>query len=256
MQQLSNERIKELSKLRLKKYREESGLVLVEGQRTIRQLLISEIRIKELYLTGEALEQYEDIPQRAVGSRLFLVDEKQISRISAAKSPQKIIGLVEQKRPSFRRKERLLYLDRVSEPGNLGAIFRTAQASGMDGIVLSPACCEIYNPKTVRASVGTVFTLPSMTADYDFLARSSNEIIVTDAQEGVSLFSEKLKRRSYILVIGSEASGIAKELLKVEHFKLKIPMLRDLESLNAAVAAGLCMYSLNQDIIEEFPGVG
>lgn len=247
MQYLSNERVKELAKLRLKKFRDEKKSVIVEGIRIVQQLIIDGIPIAEMYCNEKSIEKYLSFEKDTAG--FFLAKEHQINRLSDSKSSQDILALVEIKSPEFSGTERLLYLDRISEPGNIGAIFRTAKAAGIEGIILSPGCCDIFNPKTVRASVGTVFSVPGIIRDYDYLDRLDNELIVTDANEGSSLYSLDSEKKPYVLIIGSEANGIDRELIRRAHKKVRIPMLKKLESLNVAVAAGLCIYQLNRDIL-------
>ena len=250
MQYLSNERVKELKKLKMKKYREERKLVLVEGVRIIKQLLTFRIPLKEIYCTVDDIEKYSEIITRITSERVFLAKKQHLRQMSATDNPQDFLALVETKRPQLKKQERLLFIDRVSDPGNIGTIFRTAMATLMDGIILSPDCCEIFNPKTIRASMGTVFVIPSKIADYRELSKLPNRMIITDIKEGISLFEIKPVEHPYLLVIGSEATGINQDLMKKAACKIHIPMGGDMESLNVSVAAGLCMYSFNRDIIE------
>ncbi len=251
MPYLSNERAKELSKLRLKKYRDEKKQVIVEGTRTIRQLITDSVPLLELFCPEKEAGKYNSVISCIPSDKLFWAEEHQISRIAASKTSQNILALVEKKSPAITEQKRLLFIDRVSDPGNVGAVFRTAKASGMQGIILSPESCDVFNPKTVRASVGAVFSLPNIVADYGFLKQCNSEIIVTDVNEGCSIFDIAAGGEPYILVIGSESTGIDRELMQIAHRKARIPMLNNLESLNVAVAAGLCMYHLNKDILED-----
>jgi len=249
MQELSKEKLKDLRKLRLKKFRDEKKQVLVEGSRTIRQLITDRVSLSELYCLESAVKSYTDILEHIGSERIYVLKEHQIEQLTAAKSAQNIIALVECRVPDFRKMDRLVYIDRISDPGNLGAIFRNARATGMDGVILSPECSDIFNPKTVRASVGTLFSLPSKVSEFEQLQGLDKEIIITDSEKGEPLFSFPLPENGYILVLGSEAFGVDRRIVAKADRRIRIPMLNRVESLNVAVAAGLCMYRLNRDIL-------
>lgn len=275
MELVTNAKVKELSKLRQKKYRDESNLVLIEGRRTIKQLLTDGIPILELYATEEELARFSrylndssqaersavnsqidgkvfGFPEKLVNRQgIFLANEQQLNKLGDSKSPQKIVALVKKKTEPIRKTDRFVFVERISDPGNLGTIIRTAKATGMDGVLLSPGCCDLFNPKTVRASVGSVFSVPSMVVDYDYLKELPGRIIVTDTREGNSLYDIGEDMKPFVLVVGSEASGISGELRKLAKDFVRIPMLQNLESLNAAVAAALCMYQLNRSMLKQ-----
>ena len=251
MQYLSKERSKELKKLQLKKYRDARNLVLVEGIRTIKQLVIFKIPLLEVYCSEKEIERFGDILGKIPSEKIFLTREYQVKKAAATETPQKIFALVEIKVPPLHNDQRLLYLDRVSDPGNLGTIFRLAVAAKMDGVILAPDSCDIFNPKVVRASMGAVFAIPSMISDHQSIERRTHQIIVTDVKEGTSIYDIEPPQRPYILVIGSEAEGIATELLNLADIRINIPMGGKLESLNVAVAAGFCMYALNRDLLSK-----
>jgi len=251
MQELSKEKLKDLKKLHRKKFRDAKKQVLVEGSRTIRQLITDQIHLLELYCLDSNWKRYSDIIEYVQSDRVYTLKEHHIEQLAAAKSAQDIIALVECQVPDFQKMDRIVYIDRISDPGNLGAIFRTARATGMDGIILSPDCSDIFNPKTLRASVGTLFSIPSKISEFEQLQGLNSEIIITDSRKGESLFSFTMSDKGYILVVGSEAFGVEEKIVKNADRRIRIPMLNRLESLNVAVAAGLCMYQLNRDILTQ-----
>ncbi|MBW6516328.1 MAG: RNA methyltransferase [Candidatus Cloacimonetes bacterium] len=249
MQYLSKEKSKELKKLLMKKYRDQRKLLLVEGIRTIKQLSTYQIPLLEIYCTEEEIEHYSDIISQISSESVFIAKDFQLKQLSSAETPQSLIALVEMKTPEFVDNERLLFIDRVSNPGNLGTIFRVAKAALIDGIILSPECCDIYNPKVVRASMGTVFALPSMISDYQYLKGIPNKVIITSLSKGVSIYDIESNEHPYVLVVGSEATGINEELVQIADKMITIPMAGGIESLNVAVATSICLYFLNRDIL-------
>ncbi len=240
MQKLSKDNLKEFSKLKQKKYRQQQGLVIVEGTRLIEQLSKNYVEIRALFVVDES-----DIPAYLSKQTLiYQLQSWQLEKITTTQNPQNIAALVPTNSPEIKKTSFLLYLDGVKEPGNLGAIFRTACAADVDGIILSPDCCEIYNPKVIRASLGTVFSLPSAVKDIDWLKIQTSHLLVTSLQQAENLYELPKKQRDIILVLGSEADGIRKEICDIADQHIKIPISAQIESLNVAVAAGIFIFHL------------
>lgn len=240
MEKISNNYLKELVKLKQKKYREISKKVIVEGYRTIKQIHLNGITLEELYISKST---YYDIgcfkPKNT-----FLLEDWQFERISSTKSPPQISALIRAETRQIKNREFLLYLDNIKEPGNLGTIIRTAAAAGISGVVLSPDCCEIFNPKVIRASSGTVFSVPIERKEYDWLKIQKSVIITATMDNSINLFKLKKPDENIILVLGSEAFGISKEILEISDIRISIPLTDKIESLNVAVAAGIAIYYL------------
>jgi TrmH family RNA methyltransferase len=240
MEKISNNYLKELVKLKQKKYREISKKVIVEGYRTIKQIHLNGITIEELYISKSASYDTGCFKPK----NIFLFEDWQFERISSTKSPSQISALIRAETRQIKNREFLLYLDNIKEPGNLGAIVRTAAAAGISGVVLSPDCCEIFNPKVIKASSGTVFSVPIEKKDYKWLKIQKSVIITTTMEDSISLFKLKKPDKNIILVLGSEAFGISKEILEISDIRIKIPLTDKIESLNVAVAAGIAIYYL------------
>lgn len=240
MQELSNNQLKEFAKLQQKKYRIEQGKVIVEGIRLIKQLLHDQVEIDLLFVENE-----NDIPsQLSDKTRIYKIKEWQFKKITSTQHPQKIAAVVKTHAQKIISKKFLLYLDDIKEPGNLGTIFRTASAAGIDGIVLSPDCCEIYNPKVMRSSLGTVFTMPWQIENYNWLKEQNANILVSTLHKAENIFDHKLSDRNTILVIGSEANGVHPQIYEYASKCIKIPMFGKLESLNVSVATGIILFHL------------
>ncbi|MBC8384931.1 MAG: RNA methyltransferase [Candidatus Cloacimonetes bacterium] len=241
---LSSEGIKFLKKLQQKKNRQEFQRVVVEGFRTIEQISKSGIWFEDIFITGNCQFSLENIKTK----RIFNLPHWQIEKIASTKTPQNICGLINTKTVPVLENKFLLYLDKISDPGNLGAIIRSAAAAGTSGIILSPECCEIFNPKVIRASSGLVFSFPIEVHDHDWLKVQDSQIIVTTANGLTDLFSLKIPKQNIILVIGSEAFGVSQEILNFADQTIRIPISKQVESLNAAVAAGICIFFLSSKI--------
>ena len=235
--ELSNNHIKELAKLQQKKFRILNKKTIVEGVRLIDQLKSYGMSFNEIIISDP--DQIN--PSLYSAEKISIANEDQMKKITATITPQKIAAVIDIIPVPIQQTEFLLYLDGISDPGNMGTIFRTATAAGVSGIILSPDCCEIYNPKVIRASLGSVFHLPSETHEHNWLKDVKTPIIATTLENSTDLF--ELKRpASLMLVIGSEAFGVSKEVLSLADHKVKIPIRGNIESMNAAVASGIAIY--------------
>lgn len=247
----ANGQVKELVRLKNKsRAREEAGVFLVEGPRMARE--IPEEWIEGLYLSESYQKKGGWTPKK--GIRTEILSDTVFAYVSDTKTPQGILAVV--KRVSYGmeevcrvvggRKPLLLVLDNLQDPGNLGTIFRTAEAAGVTGIVLGNDCVDIYNPKVIRSTMGAVFRVPFL----------YTEDIVGTLEElrlrGVRLFAAHLKgendydRESYqggsAFLIGNEGNGLRDEVTACADCLVKIPMEGKAESLNAAVAASLLVF--------------
>lgn len=237
---ISKERLKHLAKFKQKKIRQSENLVIVEGYRLIEQLIKNGIEIEELYVAEDyKLKLQAKCP-------IFNLKKYELEKITSTETPQEIAALIKTNLLPIFRKRRLLYLDGISEPGNLGTIIRTAAAFSMDGIILSPDCCEIFNPKVIRASLGAVFFIPIEIHDDNWLKKQSAVKIATSLNNAIPLERFSIPIENWILILGSEATGIKSEILTFADEKIKIPQSSLMESLNVAVAAGILMHTFTK----------
>jgi len=225
-------------KLKQKKYQIFYNQVLVEGQRLIKQISENGIEILSVY-TYHKEASLPFLPK----NKVQIISKKSFFALASTKTPQDFVAVVERKTLQLKSKKFLLYLDRVSDPGNLGTIIRTALAFDVDGIVLSPGSCDIFNPKVIRASMGAVFSLPILQKPYSWLENQKAEIILADVQ-GEPIQNSTRKLENIILVMGSEAFGVSSEIKKMSSKKITIPTSKKIESLNLSVATGICLFTL------------
>ncbi|MBN2830614.1 MAG: RNA methyltransferase [Candidatus Cloacimonetes bacterium] len=243
MKVLSKNSCKELKRLQQKKYRKQKNEVIVEGVRLIKQLLDNRIYPKEVYfLKGVSFHKFPFL--EGLHADYFEVTEQQLKSICDTEQPQEIACLIPCIQKPIHDRNFLLYLDGISDPGNLGTIIRTAVAAGIAGIALSNDSCELFSPKVIRASLGSIFSIP---IEYQTTQWLSNErgikigAVLDDAQS-VSEF--QIPEGNKILVIGSEANGIRPDVAKLLDHRIKLAQRDNIESLNAAIAASILMYKL------------
>jgi TrmH family RNA methyltransferase len=171
----TKQNIKELTHLHKKKYRSEEKKLLIEGKRLLNQIHKNGIGIKELFCLESDKELFEYLQPESI----TYGEAWELEKLAQTKTSQQVIGLIDAQKLPVIKTDFLLYLDNISEPGNLGTIFRTALGLGVDGIITSPGCCELFNPKAIRASMGAVLTLPSEEHDYEWLFEQKGKVMVT-----------------------------------------------------------------------------
>jgi len=148
--------------------------------------------------------------------------------------------------------KRLIAMDGVQDPGNVGTIIRTADAAGFEGIILSNQCADVFSPKVLRATMGSIFRMGiRMTEDLPGLLAGmvkAGASVLSSQLDGEPFYQRSAMNERFVLVIGSEGNGVTDEVKAVATHKVKLPMRGGAESLNAAVAAGIMMYELTRDL--------
>lgn len=236
---LSRERLKYLLSLGRKKERLETGQVIVEGANILEQLLCNGVMPLELYLEGDY-----PLPQIVGNTPVFKLQKGDLERISDTNHPQGIAALYPVPRPRDASFKTALYLDGISDPGNMGTIFRIAAAFGIGAILLSESCVEVSSPKVIRASLGSVYWLPYRVLPANLLIKQKLSLVCLDMKAELELMDYLPKDEPTVYVIGSEAHGISAELVKASTASLKIAMQPQMESLNAAIATGILAHYL------------
>lgn len=240
---LSKNHWTELKKLKQKNYRKEQQKTLVEGLNIIEQLIDNGLQPLELLTTEKQAER--ELLKR-LNCPVYTTNEHQLSALTETESPQGMVALYDIPEHSIKQFKTALYLDGIRDPGNLGTIFRLVAAFAWDGIFLSPDCCEVFSPKVIRASLGSVFWIPASVNDIQWLSEQKAEIAGLTMTDAIDI--RKFKRQKdmpFILVIGSEAAGINPSIQKIVSSKISISMKGRMESLNAAVATGIALFKLS-----------
>ena len=233
--------MKDLAHLGTKKFREREGLVIVEGERCLAQLAAAGVPPREVYLAPGAPQQHPVVALAQAEAR-YAVQPHQMERLTRAVSPPPIAALFEARTPPLPQGGHILFLDGIRDPGNLGAILRSAVALGAAGVALSPDCCELFNPKVVQSALGAPFFFPCVTRERDWVLAWQGQVCAAHMQ-GTPAHELPAPAGDALLVIGSEAHGVCDELLARADVRVRIPQPGPMESLNAAVAAGILLYA-------------
>ena len=238
-----NDKVKYLKKLSKKKYRDLYNEFLIEG----RHLVIEAYKhnmLKEIILCDGEVTPF-DVPYTVVSYEVM-------KKISEVETPQKIMGICK-KLNETTIGSRILLLDEIQDPGNMGTIIRSAVAFDIDTIILSKNCVDLYNPKVVRSTQGMLFHIPILIYEFDELLPMLKElkipIYATRVEYGtdVSTLKEDEKKR-FALLMGNEGNGVHPEYLELSDKNLYIPMSNEVESLNVAIATSILLYELrNKD---------
>ncbi|MGN0155341.1 MAG: TrmH family RNA methyltransferase [Lachnospiraceae bacterium] len=242
----SNSKIKNLTKcMKNAKERRKQDIFLVEGIR-----MFSEIP-KELHVETFATEEFFEKNTGLFADISYeLVTEHIMQSVSDTKTPQGVISLVKRQHYSTEDvcqapQPLIMALENIQDPGNLGTILRTAEGAGVTGILMSRDTVDIYNPKVVRATMGSIFRIPFCYVDdlTEFVTRLNGENFETYSAhlQGTSFYDFDY-RNPTIFCIGNEGNGLSRELSNATKYKIKIPMMGKVESLNAATAATVLMY--------------
>ncbi len=238
----NNPFIKETVSLKDKKGRKEYGLFLVEGRKMVTECLRSGMEVEGIIVA----ESYEgEIP---LSQPITRVSDDIFRFLSDEKTPQGILCRTRIPVPTLLPpKGKCLFLDGVSDPGNLGAILRTANAAGYKEVYLTTECADPFSPKCVRASMSGVFFTEIYRAERaEILSVLKDTPILIADMDGENVFSYTPPKR-FALVIGNEGNGVSEEVKKSAYHTVKIPMEDTQESLNAAVSAGIIMYILQRE---------
>ena len=234
-----NKKIKDLVKLKQKKYRDSENKFIIETENLIKEAYLEDV-LEEVYiLENEKLSFNIDCP-------IYYVSESVMNKIKEVNT-SKYIGVCTKKDSNLYIGKRFLMLDKVSDPGNLGTIIRSAVAFNIDTLILSDDSCDIYNDKTIRATEGALFRLniirePLLEA-LNNLEKLNINIYGTDVIKGDSVST--INKENFCVIMGNEGSGIS-EKVKAKINKYIHLDINNVESLNVAVATSIILYELNK----------
>ena len=229
--------------LKEKKGRDALGAFLVEGSKMVCEALSSSFTVEALLLREDFALPFPVDPALPV----YRLSESVFNSLSDTRTPQGIAAVLRQDvRPLSG--SLLLALDGIQDPGNMGTLIRTADAAGFSGILLSSDCVDIFSPKVIRATMGSVFRMgfsfpPSLAGELTSM-RSSGFSVVSSQLDGEPFYGRNPLRPPLVLIVGNEGNGISDEVKAVATHRYRLPMPGGAESLNAAVAAGIMMYDI------------
>ncbi|MBZ0296283.1 MAG: RNA methyltransferase [Anaerolineae bacterium] len=251
-----NPRVVEARKLSQRKHRQQQGRFLVEGLQLLHMALDGgqqpqDVFYCEALFTGSEapalLDRFTD-----AGATVIAVAEDVLRALSDRDTPQGIVATFTLAPPeldavTLQGDELIIVLDRLQDPGNLGTILRTADAAGAAAVVLLTPSTDPYDPKTVRASMGSLFNLPVIQVDdpsmlFDWLQRNGLRPVGADAHQGVRWTAYDW-RNGLALVLGNEARGLSDDVQAHIHDWVHLPVIGKADSLNVAIAGGVLMYA-------------
>ena len=241
----NNPLIKETASLKDKKGRRQLGEFLVEGHKMAQECRQSPLQIEKVFVTPDFLEEYAKLFSEEV---CVCVSEDVLHHLCDEKTPQGVVCRVKLPQERVPAPEgKCLILDGVADPGNMGAIIRTANAAGYKTLYLTKDCTDPYSPKSVRASMSGIFKTTIAYVDREHLPQvfASFDVFVAD-MVGENVFLTDTPR-AFALAIGNEGRGISDTVRSMATKFISIPMQGGQESLNASVAAGIAMYALSKD---------
>ena len=237
---LDNSRVKYAYSLKMHKNRTLNKEFLIEGKKVLKMALEAHL-VKEIFSSIEL----DEIPENF---EYYRVNEGIINKLSSVKNPEGVVAIcsfMDNKLP-LKPYQKVIYLDHINDPGNMGTMIRTALGLGYDAVFVSKGSCDIYNDKVVASSKGAIFKMPIFEKELEEL-KKDYQIIVTsldDRSENVEDILNK-KKSPFALVFGNEAHGVEESVLALSDLLVKIPM-KDMDSLNVSIAAGIFMYLLNK----------
>ena len=262
-----NPLVKTVAALTEKKKRKETGCFRLDGKKLVAEAIQAKIALSAILLRTDAVERFSSLCEAAVEADLVLaervlsVSDSVFDRLTEEKSPEGIIAVAYMPkelhataRPEalaalVGHSERLLLAESLRDPGNLGTVMRSCAALGIDRLVLSDDCADLYSPKTVRAAMGAIFRLPTVTVAAEDFAAAVSAL----RAEGRHVYATALHREAKLIgswtldvgdcfVIGNEGHGLSQDVIEACDACALIPMREDSESLNAAAAAAICIW--------------
>ncbi|MEY3624677.1 RNA methyltransferase [Aquiluna borgnonia] len=248
-------RVKGVAALQQKDARFETGLFLLEGPQGLKELARDPSLAREVFATEAALERYdaEFVKLGSAEVPVVVTSQRAMEKLSDTKTPQGVVAVVGQLDVELSdlidSSPRLIaILDRVQDPGNAGTVLRAADAAGADGVIFSRDCVDLYNPKVVRATAGSILHVPCV------IEAESRAVVLSLQASGVQVFAASAGGKSILSseldltrptawIFGNEAQGVSQELLELVDEVVALPIYGEAESLNLATAASVCLYA-------------
>lgn len=250
----SNPKVKKLLTWQKKrKEREEDGIYIVEGLRMFVEA--PQDKVREVYVSESFYKKKrEELCLDAWGKKLEILSDSVYGHVSDTKTPQGVLVVMEQMQYSLEevitekegKASLLMVLDNLQDPGNLGTILRAGEAAGVTGVVMSSDCVDIYNPKVIRSTMGSIYRMPFIYVE------NLPTVVKMLGEKEIHTYAAHLKgKRSYeeedftkgtAFLIGNEGNGLQDEVADAAEIYVKIPMCGEVESLNAAIAASVLMF--------------
>lgn len=246
-----NETVKNIRKLKEKKYRDLNNSYIIEGIKLIKEAIIEKKLIKQIVVCEENINNGvidKKLLYEIAKYECIYVNKKIFTLISDVQNPQGILAVIEKQNSEDNidyKEDIIVVLDGIQDPGNLGTILRTIDSVGLKQVIVSKETADAYNPKVVRSTMGAIFRVNIIESDnlietLKNLRKHKYKIMATSLETNNYIYDVDYNKK--VIVIGNEANGVSKEILNAAEEKIKIPMLGRTESLNASVATSIILY--------------
>lgn len=263
IQSKSNSTVTELSKLLNKKYREQRKLFVCDGIKLFLEAVTFEANIRYVVLenntvfSDEILQKIKECVEK--GAIILCVEDYVFAKLTSENSPQGIITVCDfyDKMHTFSanvenyENESVIMLQSIRDPGNMGTIMRNAVALGIDRLVLSSDCVDIYSPKVIRASMGAIFKIKvDVVTDFlksvEIFKQSDRRVLSAAIDDRALILGKDSLERNDVVILGNEGHGISDDVIKASTNTLFIPMRENTESLNVAMASAIIMWEISK----------
>lgn len=246
-----NEIIKNVRKLKEKKYRDLNNEYIVEGVKMIKEAILEEAKIKLIVVCEDNANSGaidKKLLYEIAKYECIYVSKKVFDLISDVQTPQGMLAVIEKENSEDKidfTEDVIVVLDGIQDPGNLGTILRTIDSVGLKQVIVSKETADSYNPKVVRSTMGAIFRVKVIESNnlldtLKNMKKHKYKIMATSLETDNSIYDVDYNKK--VIVIGNEANGVKKEILDYADEKIKIPMLGKTESLNASVATAVILY--------------
>lgn len=236
-----NSKIKNVNKLKKKRERDKSGHALIEGIHLIEEAYQSQIEITQLFIvdpdrTESSLIEY--------ANETYQINLKVAEALSGTVTPQGYFAVIQKPDYDVSQAQQVLLIDRIQDPGNLGTLIRSADAAGIDLIVMEKGTADPFQDKVMRASQGSIFHIPVITEDLATFMNDFDGPVFGTALENAVNYNDIESQSQFALLLGNEGEGVNPQLLEQTTKNLIIPIYGKAESLNVAIAGSILLYHL------------
>ena len=242
-----NDIIKNIRKLKEKKYRDETDSFIIEGIKIIEEAIDENAQIKKIVVCNDFSENFsKELLYKIAKYDVIYVTKNVFKLLTDVTNPQGILAVVAKNKKSSidYSQDFYLLLDNIQDPGNMGTILRTADSINLNQIIVAKGSSDCYNPKVVRSTMGAIFRVNVFECNLidiiKELKKHKIKVLATDLNTDNNIYNTGFEKNA--IVIGNEANGVSKEVLELADERVKIPMLGRTESLNAGVATGIIVY--------------
>ncbi|WP_432370921.1 TrmH family RNA methyltransferase [Staphylococcus chromogenes] len=238
-----NAKVKQFLKLKKKRERDKQNKAVLEGFHLIEEAYRSGLKIEQLFVFDV---QRVDAKLLASAEQVYEINMKVAESLAGTVTPQGIFAIIQKPQIESFSLKQVLILDRVQDPGNVGTLIRTADAAGLDAVVMTKGTADAFSDKVLRSSQGSVFHIPIIVEEdiIHYIQQFEGPVYGTALNQAVNYHEVEKRQSSFALVLGNEGEGISDEILQTTTQNITIPIYGKAESLNVAIAAGILMFYL------------